>query len=95
MNFATVGAYIFTVSLVLGGLLLSTDYLLIQLMAWIVGKPAKGIGQGMLQVGAAAARQLKRRSDLDSYEPEDATTAQGALGACERTAAKSSEGRCY
>ena len=69
LNFATVGAYIFTISLILGGLLLSTDYLLIQLMAWIVGKPAKGIGQGMMQVGAAAARQLKRRSDLDAYEP--------------------------
>ena len=74
LNFATVGAYIFTISLILGGLLLSTDYLLIQLMAWIVGKPAKGIGQGMLQVGAAAARHLKRRSDLDAYEPEDAVT---------------------
>jgi S-DNA-T family DNA segregation ATPase FtsK/SpoIIIE len=73
LNFATVGAYIFTISLILGGLLLSTDYLLIQLMAWIVGRPAKGIGQGMMQVGAAAARQLKRRSDLDSYEPEDGT----------------------
>ena len=77
LNFATVGAYIFTVSLVLGGLLLSTDYLLIHIMAWVVGKPAKGIRQGMMQVGAAAARRgalwARRRSDLDSYEPDDAT----------------------
>ena len=71
LNFATVGAYIFTVSLIVGGLLLSTDYLLIYIMAWALGKPAQGIGQGVLQVGAAAARRLRRRSDLDGYEPEE------------------------
>ncbi len=57
LNFATVGSYIFTLSLILGGLLLCTDYLLIRIMAWVFGKPAQGIGQGMLQVGAAAARR--------------------------------------
>ena len=77
LNFASVGSYILTISLILGGLLLSTDYLLIQIMAWIVGKPAQGIGQGMMQVGAAAARRLRRRSDLDGYEPDDAATAAG------------------
>jgi DNA segregation ATPase FtsK/SpoIIIE, S-DNA-T family len=77
LNFATVGAYIFTVSLILGGLLLSTDYLLIQIMAWVVRKPAQGIGQGMMQVGAAAARHLRRRSDLDSYEPDDDAAVAG------------------
>ncbi len=71
LNFASVGSYILTISLILGGLLLSTDYLLIQIMAWIVGKPAQGIGQGMMQVGAAAARHLKRRSDLDGYTPDE------------------------
>jgi S-DNA-T family DNA segregation ATPase FtsK/SpoIIIE len=75
LNFASVGSYIFAISLILGGLLLSTDYLLIQIMAWIVGKPAQGIGQGVLHVGAAAARHLKRRSDLDGYEPEEETSA--------------------
>ena len=57
--------------------MLSTDYLLIQIMAWIVGKPAQGIGQGMMQVGAAAARQLERRSDLDAYESDDEYTTKG------------------
>jgi DNA segregation ATPase FtsK/SpoIIIE, S-DNA-T family len=71
MNFATVGAYILTVSLVLGGLLLSTDYLLIQILALIVRRPAQGIGQGMMQVGAAAAKHLRRKSDLDGYDPAD------------------------
>ena len=70
MNFATVGAYILTISLVLGGLLLSTDYLLVHIVAFVVGKPAQGIGQGMLQVGAAAAKRLRRKSDLDAYEPD-------------------------
>ena len=71
LNFATVGGYILAVSLVLGGLLLSTDYLLIHIMAWVMRRPVQGIGQGMLQVGAAAARRLRRRSDLDSYDADD------------------------
>jgi S-DNA-T family DNA segregation ATPase FtsK/SpoIIIE len=77
MNFATVGAYILTISLVLGGLLLSTDYLLIQIVALIVGRPAHGIGQGMMQVGAAAAKRLRRKSDLDAYDPDDDAAAAG------------------
>ncbi len=75
LNFATVGAYILTTSLLLGGLLLSTDYLLLHVVAFIgrfvIGKPAQGIGQGMLQVGAAAAKRLRRKSDLDGYEPAE------------------------
>ena len=74
MNFASVGAYILTVSLILGGLLLSTDYLLVRLFAWIVGKPGWGLGRGMLHVGAAYAQKIgSRRSDLDGYgEGDDA-----------------------
>ena len=78
MNFATVGAYILTISLILGGILLSTDYLLVHIVAFVVGKPAKGIGQGMLQVGAAAAKHLRRKSDLDSYEPAEEEAGGGA-----------------
>ena len=78
MNFATVGAYILTTSLVLGGLLLSTDYLLIHIVAFVFGKPAQGIGQGMLQVGAAAAKRLRRKSDLDAYEPAEDEAGGGA-----------------
>ena len=78
MNFATVGAYILAISLIIGGLLLSTDYLLVQIVAFIVGKPAQGIRQGMLQVSAAAAKRLRRKSDLDGYEPADADAGGGA-----------------
>ena len=49
-----------------------------QIVAFVVGKPAKGIGQGMLQVGAAAAKHLRRKSDLDSYEPAEDEAAGGA-----------------
>ena len=72
MNFASVGAYILTVSLILGGVLLSTDYVLVRIFAWIVGEPTKNIGRGMLHVGAAYAQKIgrQRRSDLDVYEGE-------------------------
>jgi S-DNA-T family DNA segregation ATPase FtsK/SpoIIIE len=72
MHFASVGAYILTVSLVFGGLLLCTDYLLVRLVAWMLGKPAQGLGQGLLHVGAAYASRLGgRRSDLDSPDDVD------------------------
>jgi S-DNA-T family DNA segregation ATPase FtsK/SpoIIIE len=73
LHFASVGAYILAASLWLGGLLLCTDYLLVRVVAWILGKPAQGFGQGMLHVGAAYAHKLRgRRSDLDSVD--DAST---------------------
>jgi DNA segregation ATPase FtsK/SpoIIIE, S-DNA-T family len=77
LNFASVGAYILTISLILGGLLLSTDYLLIQIVALVVGRPAKGIGQGMIQVGAAAAKRLRLKSDLDGYDLGDDDASAG------------------
>ena len=38
-QFASVGTYILTVSMILGGLLLSTDYALLRLLAWAVASP--------------------------------------------------------
>src|SRR5260370_71211 len=43
MNFAHTGALILTISLILAGLLLSTDYLLIRLSIWSVWLPLPGI----------------------------------------------------
>ncbi|MEE8450310.1 MAG: DNA translocase FtsK 4TM domain-containing protein, partial [Thermoguttaceae bacterium] len=74
MNFAIVGAYILTISLVLGGLLLSTDYVLIRLFAWVVGKPAKGVGHGLIFVAVAYANRLVKRAELIE---EDAAEAEG------------------
>ena len=65
-NFAAIGAAIIVVSLILGGLLLSTDYLLLKVLAWTVGVPAKNLGRGAVRVGMAYANKVhRRRSDLD------------------------------
>lgn len=69
MHFASVGAYILTVSLILGGLLLCTDYVVIHVLAWTVGAPAKGLGRGVFRVGAAYASKLA--SHRDQAEPSE------------------------
>ncbi|MEN6450579.1 MAG: DNA translocase FtsK [Thermoguttaceae bacterium] len=66
---ASVGAYIFALSMVLGGLLLATDYALVRLVAWTFGRVTRGFGRGVLQVGTAYAQKLgAKRSDLDSFD---------------------------
>ena len=71
MNFASVGAYILTLSLIFAGLLLCTDYVLVQLFGWLIGKPVNGLGRGVLCVGAAYAQKLtERRSRPDASETE-------------------------
>jgi S-DNA-T family DNA segregation ATPase FtsK/SpoIIIE len=68
-QFASVGTYIVTVSMILGGLLLSTDYALVRLLIWVLSIPTRGLGRGVLQVGTAYAQKLnKRRSDLDDFD---------------------------
>jgi DNA segregation ATPase FtsK/SpoIIIE, S-DNA-T family len=69
LHFALVGSYILCISLLLGGLLLATDYFLIRLFAWTIGKPTQKLGHGVLQVGAAYVQKInRRRSDLDGYD---------------------------
>jgi len=71
-HFANVGSYILSLSLLLGGLLLSTDYALVRLLVWIVGKSTRKFGRGVLHVSTAYAQKLnKRRSDLDDFEVVD------------------------
>ncbi len=57
-HFARVGAYIFAVSILAGGLLLCTDYVLLHIVAWAVGKPIVGLGRGVAVVGSAYADKL-------------------------------------
>jgi len=70
-HFASVGSYILATSLVVGGLLLSTDYVLLKITAWLVGKPAKSLGRGVVNVSTAYAGRLgvkiasRRRTDID------------------------------
>ncbi len=68
-QFANLGTYILAISMVLGGLLLCTDYALLRLAVWLVGKFTRSLGRGALQVGAAYAQKLNRpRSDLDDVD---------------------------
>jgi len=49
--------------------MLSTDYLVIRFLIWLVGRPTQTVGRGVLQVGAAYARKLNGpRSDLDPVD---------------------------
>ncbi len=76
MNFAATGAYIIVASLIAGGLLLSTDYVLVKLLAWTVGVPARNLGRSAVRVGMAYAHQVRRRrSDLEPVEPSEAPPA--------------------
>ncbi|MEN6365789.1 MAG: DNA translocase FtsK [Thermoguttaceae bacterium] len=71
-QFANVGSYILSISMILGGLLLSTDYALVRLAAWLLGGTSRSLGRGMAQVGAAYAQKLQRqRSDLDDPDLGD------------------------
>ncbi|HYO24260.1 MAG TPA: DNA translocase FtsK 4TM domain-containing protein [Lacipirellulaceae bacterium] len=80
-QFAIAGAFILTLSILLAGLLLSTDYLLIKLAAktTVVG------GTSLVKLGragqrVAAATTLRRASDLDvaiNQADDDASDAEG------------------
>lgn len=61
MHFASVGAYILTLSLIFGGLLLCTDYLLLRMFSLTVGVPIRGMGRGAFRVGSAYAGALRKR----------------------------------
>lgn len=52
-HFAHVGAYVLAASLVAGGLLLCTDYVLFHLAAVVFGKPTVGVGRGLVKAGKA------------------------------------------
>ncbi len=72
MHFAAVGAYILTVSFILGGLLLCTDYVLVRALAWIVGKPTRGLGRGLVNVGVAYAQKAgNKATDEEEWEEEE------------------------
>ncbi len=75
-NFAAAGAYLLTVSVIVGGLLLCTDYALLRGSAWIVRVSAGGLGRPCgraLRVWAARRRHgrtiTSRRGTSDIDEP--------------------------
>mgnify|MGYP005837257659 FL=1 len=68
-NFATLGAAILTLSVILAGLLLATDSLIIRGAAVLLGRSAREMGRGAARVGSACTARLKsNRSDLDTVE---------------------------
>ncbi|MHB1036523.1 MAG: DNA translocase FtsK [Pirellulales bacterium] len=73
MNFAAAGSYIVTLSLIAGGLLLCTDYVLIHLTAWLVGAPMKKVRNHLSRVdkpdsGRQTVKLRMRRTDVDNWE---------------------------
>ncbi len=67
MHFASVGAYILTLSLIFGGLLLCTDYLVLRMFALTVGVPIRGMGRGAFRVGSAYAGALRNKDAKKAY----------------------------
>jgi S-DNA-T family DNA segregation ATPase FtsK/SpoIIIE len=74
MHFASAGAYILTISLLIGGMLLCTEYLLPRLFAQLLAGPI-GAWQSMRMARAAAAAELAAKkaatTDLERAEEDE------------------------
>ena len=70
-QFANVGTYIVTVSMILGGLLLSTDYAVVRLVIWVLDHAHPWSGPRRVAGGHGlcpkAQQYQQRRSDLDDF----------------------------
>ena len=63
-HLATAGGYLVVLSVLVGGLLLSTDYVLVRLSAYLLGVPAKGVGRGLITAHRVyAGRRRPERSE--------------------------------
>jgi DNA segregation ATPase FtsK/SpoIIIE, S-DNA-T family len=58
-HLASVGGYLVALSVLCGGLLLSTDYVLVRLSAYLLGVPAKGLGRGLITAHRLVARRRR------------------------------------
>ncbi len=77
LHFASVGAYIIASAVLLGGLLLCTDYLMLRVLNWTIAKPLVGLGRAVLQVlGAYSYKLSAAESPTDhTAEPNVSTVA--------------------
>ncbi|MGC3966348.1 MAG: DNA translocase FtsK 4TM domain-containing protein [Pirellulales bacterium] len=79
-HFATTGSVILLLSVVVGGLLLCTDYVLFRLSAALFGAPMRSVGRGLAK-GAEAikvrrtAAGTELRTDVPAFAGEDAEPA--------------------
>ena len=85
MHFAFTGAMILTISLILAGLLLSTDYLLVRAAVWSVWLPLAGmlhIGRQIRRIDPKARvnkpNSKLRADDIDEAEEEEEVAENGA-----------------
>lgn len=64
INVASAGAYLLAISFTVGGLLLSTDYVLLTISAWLFGAPLVAVSKQIVARGNARGA-AKTNSDLD------------------------------
>jgi len=76
MHFASVGAVIVASSLLLGGLLLCTDYLMLRVFNWTVAKPLAGLGRGLLRVIGAYSHKLSAGEPQPDQASKSETSGQ-------------------
>jgi S-DNA-T family DNA segregation ATPase FtsK/SpoIIIE len=82
INFAITGAFILTVSLMIGGLLLCTDYLVIRTTATVLRVPTRLLLIAASQMsGRALALPARKQTDLDDAfaDTEDDSSAEPAV----------------
>jgi len=71
LHFATAGAYLIAVSLILGGLLLCSDYVLLRLAAWGLGLSATAVGQAARVLPGSKSRLADEEvEEEEEYEYE-------------------------
>ncbi len=72
-NFASTGGLIVVLSLIAGGLLLCTDYVLFRALAWVAGSPIRTLGRGLLWVVVAYGGALQKQSGTAEAPDTDET----------------------
>ncbi len=71
MHFASAGAYILTISVLVGGLLLCTEYLLPRLFFGVLALPSRTLKQVKLAIAPSpAAKSRRTKTDLDHVQIE-------------------------
>jgi S-DNA-T family DNA segregation ATPase FtsK/SpoIIIE len=90
-NFASVGAYILVFSLLAGGLLLCTDYVLVHIVSWVIGKPIVSLGKGAVLVGGAYADKLSAKRAAKAEEESDELAEELTIRIGGRHAAEAAE----
>lgn len=88
-HLASVGAYLVVASVLAGGLLLASDYILVRAGAVVVGTPTKKIGRGLVIAGRAAL--TKRAQATGEMAPTDLEDVEIATEPNVRIRGKNSE----